>query len=157
MLAGGVYGLDSNNPDAKLDEEVQEQLNEDNKIDEDNHEENIVTLSEIIHYTTLNNVIDISLSRETFDEICYVQPPNGLLTETPFLDLSNVAVHGKSLFVACRITISMAHEDLLGEWKLCGLSETGAMRCQPVRIEWCKFDLEIISSQHLNNLVEHVS
>lgn len=105
-------------------------------------EEDISELSMINHFTRTGLSIDISLDKQSFEEECYVEPPNGELTKANSLNMEYVTVQKSSNFVSCRITLGPMSESLLGNWRLCGKStETDEMRCQPANIVWSKFKI----------------
>ncbi|CAB3233332.1 unnamed protein product [Arctia plantaginis] len=97
----------------------------------------IYWLSELIHFTRKENVVDISLDRKSFIEVCYIQPPNGTIVEASLFKVEGVTVQHRTDYVSCRITIGPLDDGLVGRWSLCGMSENnGEMRCQPVTITW---------------------
>ncbi|CAB3233331.1 unnamed protein product [Arctia plantaginis] len=122
--------LITGNVQASNDENAERTVIEDENAD-------IKRFIQISHTVRRNSFIDITLNTESFEEKCYVRPPDGQLTQTDKFAMEGVQVRHKSNFVSCRITIGPMIEDLLGNWELCGKSTTTEeMRCQPINIIW---------------------
>ncbi|KAJ8711830.1 hypothetical protein PYW08_008784 [Mythimna loreyi] len=104
---------------------------------ESDEDENEKSLTLIRHATRTGVSIDISLDKKSFDEDCYIRPPNGVLTKAEHFVKEDVKVQSSSNFVSCRITLGPMSENLLGTWSLCGKSKLNEeMRCQPAEIFW---------------------
>ncbi|KOB77914.1 Uncharacterized protein OBRU01_03354 [Operophtera brumata] len=106
---------------------------------EDEQEDDITWLTPIDFPTRTDQNIDISLSKTSYSEDCYVRKPGGSDVMTTSANIEGVTIYSSSDFVSCRITIGPMDESLLGDWALCGkrADNNGEQdRCQLVRITW---------------------
>ncbi|KAI5645816.1 hypothetical protein NE865_02086 [Phthorimaea operculella] len=86
------------------------------------------------------NNVTITLSRQPYEESCYVRTPSGETYSLHDADIDGLTAYPTATnFVSCRVVIGPMEAGLLGTWTLCGRrtqEDVVIERCQPGHINW---------------------